>query len=80
MPSSCPIVLMLVLITIVAARSSNSRDVSYLKALKRLMNRNNNNYMQNEMILRNNIEDRAAKRKYRLVAKYVFFRYRELSY
>jgi hypothetical protein len=71
---------MLVLITIVAARSSNSRDVSYLKALKRLMNRNNNNYMQNEMILRNNIEDRAAKRKYRLVAKYFFFRYRELSY
>ena len=68
----CSVVLLLTLVTPVAARSSNANSASYLKALKRYINSENNDFMLDQLVLRAIAEERVVKRKYRLVAQYIF--------
>ena len=65
MDSSYFAVLILVLVTVSAARSSNTRERSYLKALTRQFYNVNNDDVETSLILREIAEMAAVNRKYR---------------
>lgn len=60
------VVLIVVFITIVTARGSNAKDASYLKVMERIINTRHHKHMQNDLIIRDILENQNVKRKYNL--------------